>query len=102
MTQCQLINNDLIINFIEDDSDVVQVYQFENGSEIEVIDDKIASIILPNFLNQVPFSVNTDTEVKLSKIHEIDDGLLEIQLDLQGQNINVKTDTSTLKRKVYI
>lgn len=102
MTQCQFINNDLIINFIEDDSDVVQVYQFENGSEIEVIDDKIASIILPNFLNQVPFPVNTDTEVKLSKIHEIDDGLLEIQLDLQGQNINVKTDTSTLKRKVYI
>ena len=101
MTQCKINNDDLSIVFFDSD-DVPIVYRLDNGAEIELIDDEISMIVLPNFIQQIPFQPLNEEDIELGDIIEIDKDLLQIQLHIQDKNINIKLDISSLDRKIYI
>lgn len=103
MTQCTIHNNDLYIIFIESDEIPISI-RLDNGTEIEFINDEVSTIVLPNFMLQLP-NIQFD-KIWLEQIQEIDDDLIQIELRIQDgeriNNINAKLDISSLNRKVYI
>lgn len=99
MQHVKIMNGDLHIIFKEYDEDVVMCYRLDNGSEMEVVDDELVGLILPNFESQLGRGSLSDKDIKLEDLKVEDENIL-FRLEIDNQTINGRIDCSSLNSKI--
>lgn len=97
MNQVEIINGDLYLIFNESNKkSPIIVEKLDNGAELNFIDDKLSSLMLPNFEQQLGQGSLSGLEIKLTDVH-MDDFTILFTLNIDGRNINGKIDCSSIK-----
>ena len=93
-----VINGDLYIAFGNDyNINNAEIISLDNGTEFEVYDGDIASIIFPDFERKLNRGRLHADDLELIDMSVNDDGLLLAVIRFDEQDINVKVDCSQLK-----
>lgn len=102
----KIVNDDFYIILSDDykDEDVLPVMKLKSGVEFEIIDEEIASIVIPNLIKQIPPQLMQgkpidDINIEIADLEFIDDGMLILSLDIEGTIIKVQFDCAELRNR---
>lgn len=76
--------------------DMIMVHTLPNGSELEIMDDEVIALVLPNFRQKLNMGDITNSDISLENIELVDDMFI-FHLNVYDKLINGRVDLVSLK-----